>query len=346
MTSRIRTFDRPLAGVAVLYACLLAPFAHADQVLELRPNIQPLPPDEISIDTSIFGTPELRFSAHTGNIGAGPLELVAGAISADGLSADVYQRIYLTDGNYYDHYAGTFEYDLAHAHFHFQNFELYSLKPVKGNSQRTASKTTYCLMDNESIDPTLPGAPASPYYSGCGETVQGISVGWGDIYNYKIPGQSIDLSKLKDGDYRLFIQADPDNLLLEGNENDNISCALLHISVTNMTVDVLNPTSCDTGGSGSGGGDVTVTGIDPNSASAGSTVQVTVTGSGFISGMNVSFQNGSGPQPSASNVTVVDDTHITATVTVKNRNNTKYPDYVWDVVVGSGVLTDGFIVSP
>ena len=40
-----------------------------------------------------------------------------------------------------------------------------------------------------------------------------------------------------------------------------------------------------------------------------------VRGSGFASGMGLSFQNGSGPRPTASDVQVIDANMITATVT-------------------------------
>jgi hypothetical protein len=67
----------------------------------------------------------------------------------------------------------------------------------------------------------------------------------------------------------------------------------------------------------------------------------------------VSFENGSGPRPTASNVTVVDATcedssvercTITANVTVKSGGGKG--DRVWDVRVGSGVLVNGFEVLP
>lgn len=330
-------------GWLVLCACLLMSYGHAQQVLELRPNIKALPPSDITIGTSIFGNVELRFSATTWNSGLGPLELRAGETGQG--QQNVYQRVYLDDGNYYDHLAGTFEWHPSHNHFHFENYALYTLQSVKGKSKRSSYKTTFCLMDNLPIDTTLPGAPAAAVYGGCNPDVQGMSVGWGDVYVYSLPDQEIDLSRLKDGDYRLYIEADPKNLLLEDNENDNVACALLHISVTSQTVDVLNPDSCDTSGGSDSGGDVTVTGIVPDTAPVGKLVEVTISGTGFTPGMDVTFENGSGPQPSASGVTVVDSSTITAIVTVKNRGG-KYPDYIWDVRVGSGVLVDGFIVTP
>lgn len=98
----------------------------------------------------------------------------------------------------------------------------------------------------------------------------------------------------------------------------------------------------------SNGGEVTVSGIDPNSVSSGSSISVTITGSGFASGASVSFENGSGPSPEASNIVVVSETEISATVTAKSggppRNRT------WDVAVtntdgSSGILAGEFTVT-
>jgi hypothetical protein len=135
------------------------------------------------------------------------------------------------------------------------------------------------------------------------------------------------------------IEIDPKNRLVEISDGDNISCVLLRINVNNSTVTVLNSAGCDA----AGGGEVVVSNIQPSSGSRGSVVPVTITGSGFAAGMQVSFENGSGPRPTATNVTVVDANTITANVTVKSGGGGR--DRVWDVRVGSGVLPDGFAVQ-
>ncbi len=94
--------------------------------------------------------------------------------------------------------------------------------------------------------------------------------------------------------------------------------------------------------------DVTVTRISPNSLKAGTSMNATITGTGFVSGAKVTFENGSGPVPSASSVNVVDGGTITATVKVKSGGpaGTRY----WDVRVtnpdgSSGVLVREFTVT-
>ena len=83
-----------------------------------------------------------------------------------------------------------------------------------------------------------------------------------------------------------------------------------------------------------GGAVLTVTDVTPNTIGVNQQVAVTLVGTGFTQGASVSFQNGSGPAPSASGVVVVNSTTITANVFVKaggpRRNRT------WDVVVNNG----------
>ena len=66
----------------------------------------------------------------------------------------------------------------------------------------------------------------------------------------------------------------------------------------------------------------------------GTTVPVSITGSGFLAGATVQFLNGAGPSPSASDVVVVDSSTITATVNAPGGGGKR--DRRWDVRVNSG----------
>jgi len=93
---------------------------------------------------------------------------------------------------------------------------------------------------------------------------------------------------------------------------------------------------------------LTVTAISPNSVQAGSSVNANITGTGFVPGARLTFEQGQGSTPVASAVTVLDAGRMTATVTAGSGGPRK-PRY-WNVVVTNpdgtrGVLTQGFVVK-
>ena len=91
---------------------------------------------------------------------------------------------------------------------------------------------------------------------------------------------------------------------------------------------------------------VSVGAVAPDTMTAGTTVNVTITGSGFQSGASVTFENGSGVAPTAT-VTSVGPGGLTIVATVTAHKNAKAA--VWDVRVtnpdaSTGALIDGFTV--
>jgi hypothetical protein len=337
-------------GVRILSLCclltavlLFAPVAWSQT--ELRPNLRPLPAFNLQLNTDLStGGKEIRFSVTSYNWGVGPLELRAGDTGSQG--QNVNQRIYKSDGTFTDHFAGTFVWHPTHNHFHFGDYALYALAPINapGGSPKSGTKTTFCVMDITKVDLSLPGAPQQAVYAVCGDTVQGMSVGWGDTYVSTLPGQSINITGNPSGDYCLTIQIDPKGRLCEADEatdcgasTDNSASSLLRIDVERNTVTVLDNTGCAVGG------EVVVASLEPATAAPGSTVPVTIKGSGFVPGASVSFEGGSGPPPAAKNVVVVDENTVKADVTVKKGKPGKDP--VWDVRVGSGILSNGFTVQ-
>jgi len=331
-----------LAGFWILACCAMTTLLFAApglaQVVELRPNLRPFPAFDLRIGSASTGGKEIRFSTRSWNTGAGPLELVAGAGESSG--QNVYQRIYRSDGSHQDYFVGTFVWHPAHNHFHFGDYAIYYLEPIDapGGSPKSGSKTTFCVMDTNKIDDSLPGAPQTAYYATCGSTVQGMSVGWADTYGYNLTGQSIDFTGNPSGDYCLTIQIDPKTRLYETNDNDNVASSLLRIDAERSTVTVLDSTGCTPVRS-----DVVVTSVTPATGRVGSKVQVVIEGSGFAPGMAVSFEGGSGPPPRASVVSISPD-RIQAVVTIKKGKVGKDP--VWDIRVGSGVLFEAFTVTP
>jgi hypothetical protein len=205
----------------------------------LLPDMRALPASDLRLETPGDGHTYLRLSATTWNGGDGPLELAGGQGDALTGKQQVYQRIYNDDGSSTLVLAGTFQYHPAHQHVHFDDYALYTLQPVDapGGSDRTASKTTFCIIDTTRVK-RLPGSPKQPVYGTCGSTVQGMSKGWGDTYPYYLAGQAIDITGLPDGTYRLTIEADYKNRIVELDETNNVSA--LNIELANGTVPVLD----------------------------------------------------------------------------------------------------------
>lgn len=325
----------------VMLAGVLLWGAGAAAQTALPPNLKPLPASNFSLVTQIDGTVDLRFATTSWNKGTGPLQLEAGSVDTGSGKQQVYQRVFSNDGSSALFFAGWFQWHQAHNHFHFDDYATYELQPVDapGGSLRTGQKTTFCVMDTTAVDTSLPGAPTSARYAVCGNQIQGMSVGWGDTYGASLAGQEIDFTDNADGIYQLKIIVDPNKNIVEGDDNDNESCALLEIRKPS-TVRVL-----DSSGSCS-----MVKAISPNSAARGTTVQVTIIGYGFTPGTTVTFEGGSGPRPVATDVQITSNTDLedalTATVTIPYKKQLgRNP--VWDVRVGSGgVLRRGFTVTP
>jgi hypothetical protein len=245
-----------IATVGLLAVVTACSGVVGDEVSELAllPNIEALPAEKLQLDnTSFDGRILLRFDTITWNNGAGPLELVAGEPIAG--KKRVNQVIYLQDGTTQSFDVGTFTFHEAegHDHFHYDEYAIYDLKAPEGSDVVVPSglteKTSFCMWDSDQIDLTLPGAPLLPGYVGCDDTMQGMSVGWGDRYPRWLADQWIEVTNVESGIYELSIRANPNanrpGGLLESDYSDNTSVITIALdldpSVTNGgTVTVLD----------------------------------------------------------------------------------------------------------
>jgi hypothetical protein len=176
------------------------------------------------------GGREIRFDTAMANGGKGPFELngtTTVVTDPDGtLRHLVNQKIFWDDGTTTSNPAGYFVYHPDHGHTHFDDFARAYLRTrptanwQDGAIVATGPKTSFCLIDSWHYNPGLPGSPSSGTY-GCSPTLQGISVGWADIYSQGLSGQSINITGLPNGDYWLEVEADTSNAILETNETNN-----------------------------------------------------------------------------------------------------------------------------
>lgn len=234
--------------IPVFAVALLAPLTLADDLL---PNMIVRQNDLYDHDIVFSnGLRLLRLSNGTPNIGLGKLYMYGSTIYPDG-TQDVYQRIYRTDGTWWDRLAGKFVYHPTHQHIHFEGWAEYRLREVLpgggvGAVVAMSDKTSFCLLDVAIYDSSLPNFNPSGQFHSCGASVQGISVGWLDIYSKTLDGQAIDTTGLPIGEYWLESEVDPDNQVLESDDSDNIKRILVQIDSEGIPLDAYEPNNSRT----------------------------------------------------------------------------------------------------
>src|SRR5436190_13863889 len=110
-----------------------------------------------------------------------------------------------------------FEYDPCHGHYHFGEYAQYRLLTTGGAVVLTGHKTGFCLEDTIRWSST---AGTTRKYN-CG--YQGIQVGWADRYTYDVPCQWLDITDVPPGTYILEMTVDPNNIIPESNEDNNVA---------------------------------------------------------------------------------------------------------------------------
>jgi hypothetical protein len=207
----------------------------------------------------------LRFDTIVANFGSGPLELRLRADQAAG-PRTVQQRVYRSDGTYADRVAGSYDVDPSHGHIHtaaaFATASLWASDRaghrVGAKPLRTSAKNAFCLQDvidyyrqsPAHYTGTSTGTARTSCYpdnveqSGEVTQVNGISVGWGDIYNTSVPSQYVEISGIADGYYLLRLEVDPEQKVRETTRRDNISWQRIRIC-GNAADLVGKTTTCD-----------------------------------------------------------------------------------------------------
>ena len=64
------------------------------------------------------------------------------------------------------------------------------------------------------------------------DAIQGLSAGWADVYQYSLPGQSIDVTGVAPGEYCVVTSVDPAGRLLEVSTINNVSNQRIRIKAT------------------------------------------------------------------------------------------------------------------
>jgi hypothetical protein len=207
----------------------------------LCPNLRIGPPTDLYVQDARGGK-LLRATSDVRSRGRGPMELRG---TRNGRrSMRTVQRIYRADGGHLDLRSGaTLRFTGVGSYYggfywkvhQLARFELRRATPdgKLGAVARSGPKLNYCLRD---LELTRPGrrSPGRRHYPGCNQNpyrdgvTLGTSVGWSDIYPADYDKQWIDVTGLR-GCFAFTMTVDPEQLLVESNENDNTSQRLVRL---------------------------------------------------------------------------------------------------------------------
>lgn len=221
----------------------------------LLPNLRSLTPANIVIERD-GNLRLLRFDGTLANVGVGPLEVVpdeqqacppgqrhmAQSIYQDGDDDGRFDS--LADRQKALRPAGCMLFHPEHAHWHLDASARYALtSAADGAVVVDQPKVSFCLRDNRRV-PGVDAPRGNSAYGKCArDRIQGISVGWADIYKADLPGQVLELPRaMPDGVYCLQVSADPLDLLVESDEEDNGSARA--IEITGARVRAAPPETC------------------------------------------------------------------------------------------------------
>jgi hypothetical protein len=158
--------------------------------------------------TSVPGRRLLRLSNGTANIGAGKLYLYGITPANPDGTQTVMQRVFNGLGEFEDRAAGSFTYHPGHSHVHFDGWASYRIRQVLpndgvGDILAQGEKTSFCILDLGIYSSALPNFDPDGEFHSCGSTIQGLAVGWIDVYGAGLSGQSIDVTDVAEGTYWL-----------------------------------------------------------------------------------------------------------------------------------------------
>jgi hypothetical protein len=199
----------------------------------LLPDLVAEPPETLQTVKDADGKWTMRFSSILVNVSDADF-ILEGKRSGDAWAVD--QRIAYSKGG--SEVAPTKATMLwggdGHDHWHVERVATYHLErvdasgtPIAGAVGRPDAKVGFCFYDSHK---KLDGGPEKAQFkkTGCGKETavgfrMGLSPSWGDVYDFRLPGQSVSIDGLPDGRYRLWAEADPQAWFREVTRDNNIT---------------------------------------------------------------------------------------------------------------------------
>jgi len=202
----------------------------------------------------------LRFNQTIANRGEGKLELrfgLSGIITPWDSDNIIDQRIYSSDGSYTDSRLNeNYMFHTVHAHLHYKGFGasyLYHWSPTtgRGSLATTGHKVGFCVIDvrlqedywgqpgNGPRGRSFPNACFVPNDIDLSApeawVVQGVDVGWADVYGWNLADQYVNITGVPDGLYELVQIANPTNSVIETTRDDNCSHTIIRLNGDTVT---------------------------------------------------------------------------------------------------------------
>ncbi|BAL89643.1 hypothetical protein AMIS_44230 [Actinoplanes missouriensis 431] len=215
-----------------------------------KPDLKSLPAWGISLAEGVnskTGKPDgkwyVNFGATVWNAGTSPL-LVDGFRRTGTELMDAYQYFFDAKGKQVgSRPAGTMEWDAreGHLHWHFTDFAQYNLLAADKKLAVRSGKEAFCLANTDAVDYTMAGAKWRPentdLATSCGANTvvavrEVLDIGNGDTYSQDRPGQSFDITKLKNGTYYIQVLANPSKKLAELSTSNNTALRQIIIGGT------------------------------------------------------------------------------------------------------------------
>jgi hypothetical protein len=240
-----------LVGAALIVALGPSLLAACDPPPDDRPpDLRMAHLADISLENRTDGRRLRRFTTVIVNVGPGAFE-VHGSRSTGSSTMTVDQRVFDEAGGSRDFETTASMYYRGDGHnrWHVRDRQSYDLvRRDSGHRVGTGAKHGFCFWDNVPFRLSLPSAPQSPVYRGCGVAADtsvtvGLSVGWGDRYGASIPDQYIDVTGLTPGGYRLTATADAADWFLEADDTNNATWVDLRIGRHKLDVEGYGPSA-------------------------------------------------------------------------------------------------------
>ncbi|WP_433261943.1 lysyl oxidase family protein [Actinosynnema sp. CS-041913] len=211
------------------------------------------------VDSGPIGAVRLRFTTSVDNIGDGPLLVYARRGSVDEPTMTARQafqsRVDRSIPRSYDQAQHPirskvyYEPAPAHVHWHLLDFERFQLRTPSGRTLVQDRKNGFCLGDrytardaaalaNRPKDPHSPEGGLATFLreNRCRhhepkalDVVEGISVGAGDDYDYRVDYQWLDLTDVPSGVYDVVNLVNSDRSFVEKNYDNNASSMAISV---------------------------------------------------------------------------------------------------------------------